>query len=128
MGEESLSLLKSGVANMIEKLAKKDDIDVETLAEVVDISVRTSGGFTVTSKDNNVFSRGRTSSDNFDFVISAIDAAQFSSLIQGADTSDVDAAMNCTTHSTWRVSNVRITYKEENPSSGAVNMPIISAG
>jgi len=124
---DTVSMLKNGFANVLEKLVEKDDIVVETLAEVVDISVGRGGGFTIESKANNVFSRGKTSSDNFDFVISAIDAAQFSSLIQGADTSDIDDAMSCTTYSTWRVSNARITYKEENPTKGVINMPVISA-
>merc|ERR1719469_1766352 len=124
---EAMSLLKGGFSGMFEELARKDDIEVQTLAEVVDISAGRRGGFTVRSKDNNVFSRGQTSSDNFDFVISAIDAAKFSSLIQGVDTSDVDAAMSCTIQSTWRVSNARITFNEENPKAGAISMPIVRA-
>jgi len=124
---EALSLLKGGFSGMFEELAKKDDIEVQTLSEVVDISAGRRGGFTVRSKDNNVFSRGQTSSDNFDFVISAIDAAKFSSLIQGVDTSDVDAAMSCTIKTTWRVSRARITFNEENPKAGVINMPIVTA-
>ena len=125
--KESIYLLKGGFAGMFEELAKKDDIEVQTLAEVVDISAGRRGGFTIKSKDNNVFSRGRMSSDTFDFDISAIDAAKFSSLLQGVDTSDVDATMSCTIQSTWRVSNARITFNEENLKSGSIRMPIVSA-
>ena len=48
-------------------------------------------------------------------------------MLQGVDTSDVDATMSYKIQSTWCVINAMIKFKEDNQKSCVISMPIFSA-